>query len=395
MAKQFDVIVIGGGLAGASCALSIAKTNPSLTIAVVEANQVTGDYHPSFDDRSIALAQQSVEYLQQLNLFETNASYSAAIKKVSVSDRGHFGKTHINCDAFAKPSLGYVVEVNPFGRALYQRLAQTNIAVYCPDSVSAIKQSLNSNELTLQSGEQLSAKLLVIADGAQSPTRKLLGLGFYTQPYEQGAIIANVEVAGGHNNHAYERFTEHGPIALLPMSNNRYSLVWCMAKQRVEQCIALNDNEFLNALQSAFGYRAGQFTKVGARASYPLVYGQAESLTAHRTVVIGNAAHAIHPIAGQGFNLGLRDVQVLSQLIASSKNELGSYAFNREYSHKRSSDIKTVMTLTDALVRLFSNSSRVLALGRSIGLFSMDLFPALKAPLAKQLMGQVKQGTRL
>ncbi|MCK8108972.1 2-octaprenyl-6-methoxyphenyl hydroxylase [Pseudoalteromonas sp. 2CM41L] len=395
MSKQFDVVVIGGGLAGASCALSIAKTNPSLTIAVVEANQVTGDYHPSFDDRSIALAQQSVEYLQQLNLFEPRAPYTAAIKKVSVSDRGHFGKAHISCDEFAKPSLGYVVEVNPFGRALYQRLTQASIALYCPDSVSAIKQSLNSNEVTLQSGEQLNTKLLVIADGAQSPTRNLLGLGFNTQPYEQGAIIANVEVAGGHNNHAYERFTEHGPMALLPMSNNRYSLVWCMKQQHVEQHTALNENGFLNALQSAFGYRAGQFTKVGTRTSYPLVYGQAESLTAHRTVVIGNAAHAIHPIAGQGFNLGLRDVQVLSNLIATSKNELGSYAFTREYSLKRSSDINTVMSLTDALVRLFSNSSRVLALGRSIGLFSMDLFPALKAPLAKQLMGQVKQGTRL
>ena len=120
-----------------------------------------------------------------------------------------------------------------------------------------------------------------------------------------------------------------------------------------------------------------------------------DRLIAHRTVVIGNAAHAIHPIAGQGFNLGLRDVQVLSDLIANSPNELGSYAFTREYGQLRSQDIKTVMTLTDALVRLFSNSSRVLALGRSIGLFSMDLFPALKAPLAKQLMGQVKQGSRL
>jgi 2-octaprenyl-6-methoxyphenol hydroxylase len=394
VAKQFDVVVIGGGLAGASCALSIAKKNPSITIAVVEANRVTGEYHPSFDDRSIALAQQSVEYLQSLHLFDADASYTAAIKKVSVSDRGHFGKAHINCGEFAKPALGYVVAVNPFGRALYQRLTQASIALYCPDSVSAIKQSLNSNELTLQSGEQLNTKLLVIADGAQSPTRKLLGLHFNTQPYDQAAIIANVEVAGGHNNHAYERFTEYGPIALLPMSNSRYSLVWCM-KQQVEQVTALNENDFLTALQNAFGYRAGQFVKVGKRTSYPLVYGQVASLAAHRTVVIGNAAHAIHPIAGQGFNLGLRDVQVLSHLIATSINELGSYAFTREYSQQRSSDINTVMTLTDALVRLFSNSSRVLALGRSIGLFSMDLFPALKAPLAKQLMGQVKQGTRL
>ena len=395
MAKQFDVVIIGGGLAGASCALSVAKTNPALNIAVVEANQVTGDYHPSFDDRSIALAQQSVEYLQSLNLFEQNAPYTAAIKKVSVSDRGHFGKAHINCDEFAKPSLGYVVEVNPFGRALHLRLTQSNITLLCPDSVIAIEQTLHSNTLTLQSGEQLNAKLLVIADGAQSPTRSLLGLGFNTQPYEQGAIIANVEVAGGHNNHAFERFTQNGPMALLPMSNNRYSLVWCMRQDQIEQHMALNEQDFISALQSAFGYRGGQFTKVGMRTSYPLVYGQVESLTAHRTVVIGNAAHAIHPIAGQGFNLGLRDVQVLSNLIANSQHDLGSYAFTREYSKKRSDDIKTVMSLTDALVRLFSNSSRVLALGRSIGLFSMDLFPALKAPLAKQLMGQVKQGRRL
>lgn len=395
MAKQFDVVIIGGGLAGASCALSVAKTNPALNIAVVEANQVTGDYHPSFDDRSIALAQQSVEYLQSLNLFEQNAPYTAAIKKVSVSDRGHFGKAHINCDEFSKPSLGYVVEVNPFGRALHLRLTQSNITLLCPDSVTAIEQTLHSNTLTLQSGEQLSAALLVIADGAQSPTRNLLGLGFNTQPYEQGAIIANVEVAGGYNNHAFERFTQSGPMALLPMSNNRYSLVWCMSQDQVEQHMALNEQDFISALQSAFGYRGGQFTKVGMRTSYPLVYGQVESLTAHRTVVIGNAAHAIHPIAGQGFNLGLRDVQVLSNLIANSQHGLGSYAFTREYSKKRSDDIKTVMSLTDALVRLFSNSSRVLALGRSIGLFSMDLFPALKAPLAKQLMGQVKQGRRL
>ncbi|WP_024589703.1 MULTISPECIES: 2-octaprenyl-6-methoxyphenyl hydroxylase [unclassified Pseudoalteromonas] len=395
MAKQFDVVIIGGGLAGASCALSVAKTNPALNIAVVEANQVTGDYHPSFDERSIALAQQSVEYLQSLNLFEQNAPYTAAIKKVSVSDRGHFGKAHINCDEFAKPSLGYVVEVNPFGRALHLRLTQSNITLLCPDSVTAIEQTLHSNTLTLQSGEQLNAALLVIADGAQSPTRSLLGLGFNTQPYEQGAIIANVEVAGGHNNHAFERFTQNGPMALLPMSNNRYSLVWCMSQDQVEQHMALSEQAFLIALQSAFGYRGGQFTKVGMRTSYPLVYGQVESLTAHRTVVIGNAAHAIHPIAGQGFNLGLRDVQVLSNLIANSQHDLGSYAFTREYSKKRSDDIKTVMSLTDALVRLFSNSSRVLAFGRSIGLFSMDLFPALKAPLAKQLMGQVKQGRRL
>jgi 2-octaprenyl-6-methoxyphenol hydroxylase len=395
VAKQFDVVIVGGGLAGASCALSLAKTNPHLEIAVVEAKSVSNGAHPSFDDRSIALAQQSVEYLQRLNLFEQNASYAEAIKRVNVSDRGHVGKTHVHCTEYNTPSLGYVVEVNPFGRMLHERLTHSNISVFCPDSLQCIEPQKHNNILTLKSNEQLKAKLIVVADGAQSPTRDLLGLTFTTTPYEQGAIIANIEVVGGHNNQAFERFTQHGPMALLPMSNNRYSLVWCLPKQQIDRYLSLNEQDFLSALQSAFGYQAGQFIKAGMRLSYPLVYGQVDSLIAHRAVVIGNAAHAIHPIAGQGFNLGLRDVQVLNQLLASNEHAIGSYAFTRQYSQLRCGDIKTVMTLTDALVRLFSNSSRVLALGRSIGLLSMDLFPALKAPLAKQLMGQVKQGTRL
>jgi len=233
----------------------------------------------------------------------------------------------------------------------------------------------------------------VIADGAHSQSRKLANIEFNTRAYQQAAIIANIEVAGGHHHHAFERFTEYGPMALLPMSNNRYSLVWCMEPEQVEHYMTLEDDAFLAALQKAFGYCGGSFSKVGMRASYPLVYGKAESLSSHRTVLIGNAGHAIHPIAGQGFNLGLRDVQLLCDM--ANRSDLGDYAFTRYYSQTRSKDITTVMTLTDSLVRLFSNSSRLLALGRSIGLFSMDLFSSLKTPLAKQLMGQVKQGKRI
>ena len=394
MTKQFDVVIIGGGLAGASCALSLVKSAPALNIAVVEAYQASADYHPSFDDRSIALAQQSVQFLQKLSLFDTAAGFAAAIKKVSVSDRGHFGKTHIDCQEFNQPALGYVVEVNPFGRSLHQQLTASNIELFCPDSVASLHYQQDYAAVTLNSGLQIQAALVIIADGAQSPTRQLANINFTTEPYSQGAIIANIEVASGHHHHAYERFTEQGPMALLPMSNNRYSLVWCMKPENVSKYMALDDVAFVDALHTAFGYRAGQFTKVGMRASYPLVYGRAESLTAHRTVLIGNAGHAIHPIAGQGFNLGLRDVQVLCELV-NSELPLGSYAFTRQYAKQRSQDIDTVMTLTDGLVRLFSNSSRLFALGRSCGLFSMDLCSSLKTPLAKQLMGQVKQGKRL
>ncbi|NRA79711.1 MAG: 2-octaprenyl-6-methoxyphenyl hydroxylase [Pseudoalteromonas sp.] len=393
MAKQFDVVIIGGGMAGASCALGLKQSNKQLSIAVIEANEVSANYHPSFDDRSIALAQQSVQYLKSINAFDCQAPFAAAIKKVTVSDRGHFGKTHIDCQEYGHDALGYVVEVNPFGRSLHQQLTRTDVSLFCPDTVAKLEYQSDFANITLSSGEQLSAKLVVIADGAHSQSRKLANIEFNTRAYQQAAIIANIEVAGGHHHHAFERFTEHGPMALLPMSNNRYSLVWCMEPEQIEHTMALEDDAFLAELQKAFGYCGGSFSKVGMRASYPLVYGKAESLSSHRTVLIGNAGHAIHPIAGQGFNLGLRDVQLLCDM--ANRDDLGDYAFTRYYSQTRSKDITTVMTLTDSLVRLFSNSSRLLALGRSIGLFSMDLFSSLKTPLAKQLMGQVKQGKRI
>ncbi|GKW54772.1 2-octaprenyl-6-methoxyphenyl hydroxylase [Pseudoalteromonas sp. NCCP-2140] len=393
MAKQFDVVIIGGGMAGASCALGLKQSNKQLSIAVIEANEVSADYHPSFDDRSIALAQQSVQYLKSINAFDCQAPFAAAIKKVTVSDRGHFGKTHIDCQEYGHDALGYVVEVNPFGRSLHQQLTRTDVSLFCPDTVAKLEYQSDFANITLSSGEQLSAKLVVIADGAHSQSRKLANIEFNTRAYQQAAIIANIEVADGHHNHAFERFTEHGPMALLPMSNNRYSLVWCMEPEQIEHTMTLEDDAFLAALQKAFGYCGGSFSKVGMRASYPLVYGKAESLSSHRTVLIGNAGHAIHPIAGQGFNLGLRDVQLLCDM--ANRDDLGDYAFTRYYSQTRSKDITTVMTLTDSLVRLFSNSTRLLALGRSIGLFSMDLFSSLKTPLAKQLMGQVKQGKRI
>tara|TARA_B100001063_G_scaffold183838_1_gene173471 strand:+ start:2176 stop:3357 length:1182 start_codon:yes stop_codon:yes gene_type:complete len=393
VAKQFDVVIIGGGMAGASCALGLKQSNKQLSIAVIEANEVSADYHPSFDDRSIALAQQSVQYLKSINAFDCQAPFAAAIEKVTVSDRGHFGKTHIDCQEYGHDALGYVVEVNPFGRSLHQQLMRTDVRLFCPDTVAKLEYLSNCANITLSSGEQLSAKLVVIADGAHSQSRKLANIEFNTRAYQQAAIIANIEVAGGHHHHAFERFTEYGPMALLPMSNNRYSLVWCMEPEQVEHYMTLEDDAFLAALQKAFGYCGGSFSKVGMRASYPLVYGKAESLSSHRTVLIGNAGHAIHPIAGQGFNLGLRDVQLLCDM--ANRSDLGDYAFTRYYSQTRSKDITTVMTLTDSLVRLFSNSSRLLALGRSIGLFSMDLFSSLKTPLAKQLMGQVKQGKRI
>ena len=390
--QHFDVVIVGGGMAGATAALAIKKTSPTLQIAVIEAFAPKSQTHPSFDDRSIALADQSVQYLKQFNLFNADWPFAEAIKQVHVSDRGHFGKTSLHHQDYKTNALGYVVEVNPFGAYLHQQLAKTDIQLYCPATINELKQTQESVELILNDETQLSGRLLVVADGAQSPTRKQLNIGFDSLAYEQGALIANIEVEGGHSGQAFERFTEHGPMALLPMTQNRYSLVWCMPNAQLEHYKTLEPDAFIAELQAAFGYRAGVFKQVGMRAQYPLVLGRVEQLVHHRSVLIGNAAHAIHPIAGQGFNLGLRDIQALVELIASEQHDLGEHAFTQAYNRARAQDIKTVMTLTDALVRLFSNSSRLLALGRSCGLLAMSLSENLKAPLAKQLMGHVIKG---
>jgi 2-octaprenyl-6-methoxyphenol hydroxylase len=393
--QQFDVLIVGGGMTGATAALAIKKQCPTYKIAVIEAVALKAHTHPSFDERSIALAQQSASYLIQLGLFDPQWKFTQAIHQVHVSDRGHFGKTDIDHHDYDSDALGYVVEVNQYGYELHQQLRKADITLFCPATICKLEQQPEQVTLTLSTDEMLVGKLLVVADGAQSPTRDLLKLGFTSSQYKQCALIANIEVDGGHRGQAFERFTEHGPMALLPMSQNRYSLVWCMENNQLHEYQNMNREQFVTALQAAFGFRAGVFTQVGNRTSYPLTLGRAEQLAHHRCVIIGNAAHAIHPIAGQGFNLGVRDIQQLVSLMANCPvDRLGDFYFTREYAKNRASDIRQVMTLTDSLVRLFSNKSRIFALGRSCGLLLMALSTRLKSPLAKQLMGYVSKGNK-
>ncbi len=390
---MFDVIIVGGGLVGSCTALSIKKANSQLRIAVIEAFAANDDAQPSFDDRSIAVAEQSANYLKQYDLLDTNAEYCVAIDHVAVSDKGHFGKTYIDKAEYNVDALGYVVEVRPWGRFLHRQLEQMSVSLFCPNNVTALTQTSDNVTIELNTGELIQARLIIAADGAHSKTLEKLKIETITQAYQQGAIIANVEVADGHSNCAFERFTKHGPMAMLPMSKNRYSLVWCVEPDSVESLMSCSENEFLSQLQQEFGYRAGHFTKVGMRANYPLVVGKPERLIHHRVAILGNAAHIVHPIAGQGFNLGLRDIISLTQLIsnaAKAGQDIGDIMLLNQYQVERNQDIKTVLWLTDALVRSFSNESRVIAFARSLTLSMMNGCSVLKAPLAKRLMGYVE-----
>ncbi|NND60235.1 MAG: 2-octaprenyl-6-methoxyphenyl hydroxylase, partial [Gammaproteobacteria bacterium] len=258
-----------------------------------------------------------------------------------------------------------------------------------PATVDEVSQDDELVTLTVSTGGELrkiTARLLVVADGARSATREKLGIAAATTEYGQHALIANVTPQQAHRNVAYERFTPDGPLAFLPMSNGRCSVVWTQKPEASTQVLELDDHAFLGALQAAFGYRLGTLQKTGKRFAYPLSLVQAQRIVSGRAVVIGNAAHGLHPVAGQGFNLGLRDVAALAEVIADS-DDPGRRSTLRRYRRWRAADHKRVINFTDGLVRLFGSDLGPVRAARGAGLVAMNLLRGPRALLARQSMG--------
>ncbi len=423
--KQFfDVIISGGGLSGSLMALSLSKLTKSdgslLSIAIVEAQpyQQTDprDTNNLFDARVLALSHGSASYLNKLGAWPFLAKQACAITDIDISDRGHFAKTRLTAKEHGVNALGYVIDMALIGKAQLQALKVNNnigqnIHWFSPNSVEQIiwKNALeaelteqsstqkNKVQVKLNSGETLSANLLLACDGAQSPCRKLANIDVSCDDYGQVALITNVTTSKPHQNKAFERFTNHGPIAMLPLNavaanpnDSRCSLVWTMSPQDAEEIAALNDEDFKLALADAFGGYLGEITHVGKRYNYPLVLLQAKQQTHHQMALIGNASHTIHPIAGQGFNLGLRDVEVMADLVAAAlaKNQdIGSFALLHAYQVNREKDQREVIQLTDSLVTLFANDLPPLVIGRNIGLQALNFIAPLKNALVKKTMG--------
>ena len=386
-ANQFDIVIAGGGMAGSTLAWALLQARPELQIAIIEQQKET--ISPvSFDSRSIALARASAQLLELWGLWPELKKHACAINTIHVSDRGHFGKTRLTAEEYLQDALGYVIEVEHIGVLLAQKLQQkNNVTWFSPNTITQLNPNETAQHVLLNDGTELSCSLLLIAEGGMSPTRNLAGFNLIEQPYQQSAVIANLALAQHHQHIAYERFTEHGPIALLPLSQDRYSLVFTTTAEHAAELMQQTDSEFLASVQQAFGYRAGIFATSGSRASYPLVLRRCDSSVRHRTALLGNSLHNLHPIAGQGFNLALRDIAELVKQINNSQTDIGGYAMLRGYQQARQQDIALVSTATDALVRLFSNRSRTIALARNTGLLAMSLCDALKRPLAEQAMG--------
>ncbi len=397
MKKNYDIIIIGGGMVGASLVAAL-KHHSEKKIAVVEAFELDSDSQPSFDDRSIALSYGSRRILEAMEVWTKLAPSIEAIKSIHVSDKGFLGATRLHHEEENVEALGYVAENRVVGKLLMQQVQHLpHVDWYCPASIEDLSQDENSVTVKIKTNhgtEVLNASLLVAADGVQSATRELAGLDVKQQDYHQSAIISNVQTDQKHQGIAFERFTDSGPVAFLPMTENRYSVVWTCARDDAQRIASLNDAAFIEELQQRFGFRAGNIQRAGRRTSYPLIYTETEQLIRGRVVIIGNAAHTLHPVAGQGYNLALRDVAELAELIVKA-DDPGHQLLLAEYHAKRYKDMRRVYRMTDSLVKIFSNQFSLLGHARSMGLICVDLMPGLRSLLARHSMGLVGRMNKL
>jgi 2-octaprenyl-6-methoxyphenol hydroxylase len=394
--KEYDIIIVGGGLVGATLALALA---PHRRVAVLEvqARPLPEDNHPS-GERAIVLSSASKNILTALGIWSVLQPYVEAVKEVQVSDRGHFGKVRMTAAEEDLPALGYVIQAKYLQVQLAIVLEQReNIKVFYQAQCLSLRSDDSSATVIFNSGaeqKEISAELVVGADGQNSVMRELLSIAVTSVDYQQSAVVSNIDLARSHGNIAYERFTSTGPLALLPLAENQATLIWTLPKAEVENIRSLNSEQFTAKVQEAFGYRLGRFLSSTPPVAFPIMMHRAVELVRNRVVFVGNAANAIHPIAGQGLNLGLRDVAVLAELIAGQGlDQLDNLL--REYVARRRTDHLQIINITHSLVGFFSNAFLPLTFARNAGMTAMDLMPPVKRWLSKRSLGHLGHITPL
>lgn len=389
--KTYDVVIVGGAVVGVTLALALTQqSSKPLSIAIVEAMPFNPATQGGFDARSIALSLGTTDILERFGLWNSIKPLSTPITKIQVSDQGHAGMTDIDSRTLNVPALGYVVELSAIGQLYHSKLDEyQNIEYLSPCSVTGLVQKQFYVDIELSSGKTLRSKLVVAADGTSSQCCQLTGIKAEFEDYGQMAIVANVVPEIAHNGRAFERFTSEGPVALLPMSGGRMSLVWCIRPEHAQTLMACDDQAFLDALQDKFGWRLGRIQTSGTRHAYPLKLTVRKEKIAHRFAAVGNAAQTLHPIAGQGFNLGIRDIASLVEEILIYPKDLGNYSGLHGYKTRREGDQLQTISLTSSLVHLFSNSWLATMVGRNLSLMIADNIPALKNPLLSRTLGKI------
>ena len=386
---DFDIIIAGGGLVGGSLAAALAGSD--LRVAVIEPYTMDSLEQPGYDERTVALTYSGREIFSETGVWDRiNELGAEPIVDIHVSNRGHFGMVHLRAKDAGTKALGYVIPTRVIGEVINQQLTNCdNVELICPATVSKICDLADMTRVSIEesgNSQILHASLAVIADGGRS---NLIAAN-QTIDYDQRALLTIVRADRPHHGRAYERFTDEGPLALLPHSGQRYAVVWTSSPQRLEQRMAMSDMDFVDVLQEAFGDRAGILSKPSARKSYPLSRGTVDRPVSGRSVMIGNAAHIVHPVAGQGFNLGLRDVSILADLILQAQDEgtdVGDTTLLDQYVSMRQRETDRVQQFTHGLISLFSHSSPVTALARNLAMSGIELLTPAKRFLLRRTMG--------
>ena len=399
MQHDYDLVIAGGGLAGNCLALALKDTG--LKIAIIEANTREQLHDSPAGDRALALAAGTVKMLEALGIWQGIDQAATAIKNIHISDQGHFGKVRLSAQKENVEALGYVITARDIETHVAKLVAEANIELICPARLVGLMAGTNSVNVSLKRGDEplnVSAKLLVGADGGNSSVRNLLEIAQHITEYGQTGLVTTVKASLPHKNVAFERFTASGPLALLPVENDHCAVVWTRSSEDADALMSGNETDFLAELQQCFGYKLGKLSLVAPRRAFPLSLIRTENMIAARTVVIGNAVHQLHPVAGQGFNLGLRDVVQLAEMIVTrhrAGQDIGAADFLTAYAESRQKDHDRTIGFTNSVVRIFSNGWLSLAAARNIGLTVLDHIPAAKTLLTRHAMGLAGRLPRL
>ena len=406
--QEYDLAIVGGGLVGASLAIALQPLAEKLNwkICLIENQPPTDepcikDWQPSFDARSTAISWGTRLIYERLGLWQDLEQHANPIEHIQITDRGFLGATQLHNTEQQVAALGYVVPNIWLGKVLWKGLAAAkNTQVLAPATINYV--SFPNPEQALLEGEledkplALKAKLVVLADGGRSGIKQQLGIADDVHDYEQTAIIANVRMSKPHHLWAYERFAADGPMALLPLAGRDMALVWTRTSEQAEVDTALNDAAFLQAIQKSFGNRAGRFQKVGERFAYPLKKIRAKEQVRQNLVLLGNTAHYLHPVAGQGYNLAIRGVITLAEALAKGAQQAidqglvfhpGELPLLEKWQAERVGDQAGVIGFSHGLIALFANDAPLLGHARAAGLIGLNLTAPLRRWIAAKAMG--------
>ena len=392
-----DVLVIGGGLVGAS--LACALEGSGLDVALVESEPQRASVIPDSDARSLALAAASLNALGALGVLRHLPTQPTLIRRIHVSRRGDFGAVSLRAEEYGRAAFGGVVPAPALGVALQARLRELRgFSHFAGARLVALRENEGLREADIVcdgAAATLRARLLVGADGTASFVRDALGIASSSHDYAQHLFAGSVRAARPSDGQAWERFTDDGPMALLPQASGQhastmYGCICTVPNAQAETVAALDDAGFIALLQERFGWRAGRFIAVGRRVGYPLRQCIAERLTAYRAIIMGNAAQTLHPIGAQGFNLGLRDALTLAELVSdvgAYGGDIGDASLLDAYAQRRAGDREETLRFSDGLARITSNPAPPMRLLRSFAMSALDALPDLRASLVGGAMG--------